>query len=330
MQTKDPRLQPSAARKMVPTTIDLPAIKQLSWSISTSYTVSQIISYNLALGASGTNLSLVYEGHPSFHALPTFGAVHGIAVMGLVHRAMSDFLPEFQGHNHVHGEHYLRLFKAYPVPQGTKEVRLKTTAKVVDVVDRKKGVLVCVDIVTIEETSEDVICENEWAGFVMKIPTAGSNPRQIPRGARMTLYPTPERKPDKVLSHKTSPEQAALYRAASGDLNPLHIDPDTATAAGFLAPILTGTCTLGIGVKHVIEAFCGGDVSRFGSVKVRLSKPVFAALGEEVRTEMWAEKDGSGQRRVLFRMVVDDAVGQNSKTVMNQGCVELKSVGAKL
>jgi acyl dehydratase len=315
---------------MAPTTIDMPSIKQISWSINTSYTVSQIISYNLALGAPGTNLSLVYEGHPNFQALPTFGAVHGIAVMGLVHRAMSDFLPNFDGHNHVHGEHYLRLARPYTVPQGTNEIRLKTTARVVDVVDRERGVLVCVDIVTIDEKSGDIVCENEWAGFVMKVPTTGSNPTQIPRGSRTLLHPTPLRKPDKVLSHKTSPEQAALYRAASGDLNPLHIDPDTATAAGFLAPILTGTCTLGIGVRHVVEAFCSGDISRFLSVKVRLSKPVFAALSEEVRTEMWEENSRGKDRKVLFRMVVDGNGYDKEKVVISQGCVELKVAEARL
>jgi acyl dehydratase len=144
------------------------------------------------------------------------------------------------------------------------------------------------------------------------------------------LHPTPSRRPDKVLSHKTSPEQAALYRAASGDLNPLHIDPKIAAAAGFPAPILTGTCTLGIGVRHVIEAFCAGDVSRFVSVKVRLSKPVFAALREEVKTEMWEEVTQEGRQRVLFRMVIEEQARRAEKIVMSQGCVELWRVEAKL
>jgi hypothetical protein len=314
---------------MPPTSIDLESIKKLSWAINTSYNVSQIISYNLALGASGTNLALVYESHPNFHALPTFGAVHGIAVMSLVHQAMSDFLPNFQGHSHVHGEHYLKLARPYPIPRGMDQIHLKTTAKVVDVVDRKRGVLVCVDIVTTEEKSGDVVCENEWAGFVIKVPTVGSNPTQIQRGARTTLHSTPSRAPDNILSHKTSPEQAALYRAASGDLNPLHIDPDTASAAGFPAPILTGTCTLGIGVRHVIEAFCGGDMSRFVSVKVRLSKPVFAALSEEIKTEMWEEGENHGGRSILFRMLVKGSSGKEEKIVMSQGCVMLKD-GARL
>ncbi|ORY17340.1 MaoC like domain-domain-containing protein [Clohesyomyces aquaticus] len=303
---------------MPPTTINLPAIKQLSWSITTSYTVSQIISYNLALGAPGLQLPLTFEGHPNFHALPTYGAVHDIAVMGLVHRAMADFLPNFESHNHVHGEHFLQLKKAYPIPRGTEQVRLKTTAKVVDIVDRRSGVLVCVDIETVEEESGDVICLNEWGGFVMKIPTAGANKAQVQRGQRTTLYPTPTRAPDKVVSHNTSPEQAALYRAASGDLNALHIDPETAKAAGFPAPILAGTCTLGMGVRHVVDAFAGGDVRRFKSVKCRLSKPVFAALGDEVRTEMWKEQGG---RRILYRQVVGE--GSQEKVVVGMAVVEL-------
>jgi acyl dehydratase len=268
----------------------------------------------------GTDLSLVYESHPNFHALPTFGAVPDVAVMDLVHRAMHDFLPDFQDNNHVHGKHYLRLVRPYPIPQGTDEVQLNTTANIVDIVDRKRGVLVCVDIITTTEAGH-VVCENEWVGFVMNVPTAGANPKQIPRGVRTTLHATPTRQPDEVLYHKTSTEQGAPYRATSGDLNPLHINPGTVAAAGLAAPILTGTCTLGIGVRHVTEALCAGDASRFRSVKVRLSKPVFAALGEEVRTEMWEESKDGG-RRMLFRTIVDGGDAEE-KFVMSHGCVEL-------
>jgi len=139
------------------TTIDLPAIKTRSWTLKTTYTISDIISYNLALGAPGSSLPLVYEAHPNFHALPTYGAVPCIAIMGLVHASMHDFLPNFKGHAHVHGEHYLRLRTAYPVPEGNGQVELETTARVVDIVARLTGVLVCVDIVTREEGSRDVI-----------------------------------------------------------------------------------------------------------------------------------------------------------------------------
>ena len=123
------------------------------------------------------------------------------------------------------------------------------------------------------------------------------------RGDMSRTYVAPDRKPDAVVEQKTTLEQSALYRAASGDLNPLHIDPAFAKRGGFDGPVLTGTCTLGMGVRHVINTFAEGDSARFQSVKLRLSKPVFP--GEVVRTEMWIDNDG---RRMLYRQCVGDRV----------------------
>lgn len=114
-------------------------IKKLSWSTTTSYTPSDIITYNIALGVSGTDLSRCFEGHQGFQAVPTFGAIPVIAIMGEVTRSMATFLPNFQPHNHVHGEHYLELRRPFP-----KQAALRTTAKIVDVVDRRSGVTVAV------------------------------------------------------------------------------------------------------------------------------------------------------------------------------------------
>jgi acyl dehydratase len=244
--------------------------------------------------------------------------------MGLVHTAMSSFLPNFKSHNHVHGEHFFELHKPYPIPHGKENIKLLTTARIVDVAERGNGVLVCVDMQTRIQETGDLLFTNEWAGFVMRVPGAGANRSLADRGPRTRLYASPDRKPDKTTMHRTSPEQAALYRAASGDLNPLHIDPQTAKAAGFPAPILTGTCTLGMGVRHVVDAFAGGEVGRFRSVKCRLSKPVFAALGENVRTEMWEEEAG----RVRFRMVAEG--GDKERVVISHGCVELRQKVGKL
>ena len=63
----------------------------------------------------------------------------------------------------------------------------------------------------------------------------------------------PDRKPDRSISYKTSEDQAALYRL-SGDLNPLHIDPNFSSIGGFSKPILHGLCTYGIAVRHVMQA----------------------------------------------------------------------------
>lgn len=299
---------------MAPTTINLAHITSLSWTTPSSYSASNIITYNLALGADGTDLSLCFEGSPAFHALPTFGTLPVISAMSAVTKSMPDFLPDFLPHNHVHGEHYLEVTRPFPVPMPGAEVKLETTARVVEVVDKRSGVTVCVGIWT-REAGGEAICYNEWTSFIMRVPGEGASRKAADRGVRSSIYPSPaNRPPDRVVEHRTTPEQSALYRAASGDLNPLHIDPVVARRGGFEGPILTGTCTLGMGVKHVMDCFAEGDATRFRSVKVRLSKPVFP--GESVRTEMWRDE---GAERVLYRQVVDNRV------VMKDAAVELRA-----
>jgi acyl dehydratase len=201
-----------------------------------------------------------------------------------------------------------------------KEAALSTTARIVDIVDRRSGVTVCVGIWTKDEANCTEICYNEWTSFVMKVPGKGAASKPIPRGAKTASHPAPQRPPDAVVEQKTSPEQGALYRAASGDLNPLHIDPAVAKAGGFPEPILTGTCTIGMGVRHVVDTFAGGDVRRFRNVKLRLSKPVFP--GETVRTEMWREDGG---RRIVYKQVVG-----RDRVVISMAAVELGDEGSKL
>lgn len=291
------------------TMIDVSAIKTLSWSTTTSYDASNIITYNIALGAAGTDLSLCFEDHRAFHALPTFGSLPVIAIMGAVTRSMATFLPNFQSHNHVHGEHYLELNAPFP-----QQATLTTIAKILDIVDRRSGVIVCVGIWTTDSTGRE-ICYNEWTSFVKKVPGAGAASKPIQRGAKIASHPAPSRAPDAAVEQKTSPEQNALYRAASGDLNPLHIDPAAAKAGGFPRPILTGTCTIGIGVKHIIDTFAGGDSSRFRNVKLRLSKPVIP--GETVRTEMWCEDGG---KKIVYRQLAGE-----DKVVISKAAVELRA-----
>lgn len=195
-----------------PTSINLAHIKSLSWTVTTSYNVSSIITYNLALGASGTDLALCFEGHLSFHALPTFGTLPVISAMGAVTKSMPDFLPNFQPHNHVHGEHYLEVKRAFPVPEPGEEITLRTTASVVEIVDRRSGVTVCVGIRTSNKATGEEICYNEWTSFIMKVPSKGASSKAADRGVMSRTYPSPSREPDRVVEFQTSPEQGALYR----------------------------------------------------------------------------------------------------------------------
>ena len=98
--------------------------------------------------------------------------------------------------------------------------------------------------------------------------------------------PRPERAADIVVDLPTRPEQALIYRLC-GDLNPLHISPEVATAAGFERPILHGSCTFGIVGRAVLRAVANDDPARLRRFAARFSRPVLP--GDTIRTEMWVE-----------------------------------------
>ncbi len=62
------------------------------------------------------------------------------------------------------------------------------------------------------------------------------------------------------------------YAAASGDFNPIHIDPDAGRAAGLGGNILQGLCTMGWAVEGFVNYL--GDPGKVSKVNVRFSRPV--------------------------------------------------------
>jgi acyl dehydratase len=99
---------------------------------------------------------------------------------------------------------------------------------------------------------------------------------------------------------------ALLYRL-SGDINPLHCDPQFAKAAGFPRPILHGLATMGVAGHALLKTRCGYDPARLTALSVRFSAPVFP--GETIRTEIWQDRNSAGnvasfRARVMERDVV--------------------------
>jgi acyl dehydratase len=68
------------------------------------------------------------------------------------------------------------------------------------------------------------------------------------------------------------PYRPIYYAAASGDFNPIHIDPKVGAEAGLGGAILQGLCTL----AWAVDSFAGylGDPGKVSGVKVRFSRPV--------------------------------------------------------
>ena len=96
----------------------------------------------------------------------------------------------------------------------------------------------------------------------------------------------PERSPDLSLDIPILPQQALLYRLC-GDRNPLHSDPEFASAAGFPRPILHGLCTYGMTCKALTDALLDGDTARVGSYGARFAGVAFP--GETLKASVWKE-----------------------------------------
>jgi acyl dehydratase len=96
----------------------------------------------------------------------------------------------------------------------------------------------------------------------------------------------PERAPDLELDIPILPQQALLYRLC-GDRNPLHSDPEFASAAGFPRPILHGLCTYGMTCKALVDTFLDADTAAVGSYGARFAGVAFP--GETLKAAVWKD-----------------------------------------
>lgn len=138
-------------------------------------------------------------------------------------------------------------------------------------------------------------------------------------GGTTDVAPTPKqipenRSPDLSETLETATNTAIIYRL-SGDLNPLHIDPDVAKSAGFERPILHGLATYGIVGRSLISQLMDGVPERLKRMDARFSKPVFP--GETIRTDIWCEGPG----RASFRAFSVE----RELMVINNGYVEFET-----
>jgi acyl dehydratase len=191
----------------------------------------------------------------------------------------------------VHGEQGLTLHKPLPT-----EGEIIGRSRITGIVDRGagKGALMYSEREVVDAATGERLATLTSTSFLRGDGGFGG-----PAGPVQQPHPEPERAPDVTLELATRPEQALVYRLNS-DLNPLHIDPQVASAAGFPRPILHGLCTFGTVCHALLRSLCDYDTTRFGQMNLRFSSPVYP--GETIRTEIWHEAGGAAFRaRVVER-----------------------------
>jgi acyl dehydratase len=238
----------------------MPYLHEMDWKKS--------ITYALGIGAKRNELDYLYEARgPKVY--PTYGVIPA-------YEPLVDVVKHVGGgfENLVHGAQSITMHCPLPA-SGTWQ----TVGKLEALYDLKRLTQVVVSTQTTLEGK--LLFETQWMIILFDQGNFGG-----PRPVRATKMDIPEgRAADFVISERTSPEQALIYRL-SGDYNPLHIDAEFAEKLGFKeGPILHGLCTFGHVARAVIRGACDGDGDRLKALHAHFKKPVWP--GDELVTEGW-------------------------------------------
>lgn len=236
-----------------------------------AYTWKTLATYALGIGAKRDELAFLYENAKGgMKVFPTFAVVPAHdPVVELLGKCNANLAMV------VHGGQVVRVHK--PIPA---EGKLETTGTIKGIYDMKKFGQVVLETNTtlggepLFDTTWSIIVR-DGGGFSGPRPPSGGDEPSVPK----------DRTADWTVEETTSPEQALLYRI-SGDANPLHADPEFATAVGFpQGPILHGLCTYGFAARAIIQRACGGDAGRLKTYAAQFRKPVWP--GDTLVTQGW-------------------------------------------
>jgi len=249
--------------------LTLPAVTRI-WS------PRDAILYALGVGARpAEDLEYVYEGRGP-KVLPTFAVIAGGGAMSAVMRDVDMRLEML-----LHGEQSVELFRPLP-PQAEVTV----TGRITEVWDKGKAAVIGIESHGFDSDGE--LFRTHATLFVRGGGGFGGE-----RGPASADAAPPAREADITVAFETRPEQGAIYRL-SGDLNPIHIDPDFALKSGFPAPFMHGLCTYGVVGRAILRELCHDDPAAFRAMRGRFADRV--GFGDTITTRIW--RDGPGRALV--------------------------------
>jgi len=134
---------------------------------------------------------------------------------------------------------------------------------------------------------------------------------------RLRRFPPATETPLPELRERLTQERIAAYAMASGDHNPIHLDPDYARAAGLPSTIAHGLLTLGVAAAE-LELWAQGSAWT-SRVSCRFSAPL--PSGQEV----------TGRPRVLetgadLAILEMEALNESGQRVLSRATLQLRPI----
>ncbi len=252
------------------------------------YTWKDVALYALAVGAGTSDLGYLVDPRPK--VLPTWGVVPG-------------FVPVFAALDHIGGDRVQLLHSAMRIelvkPFPSTGVMM-TTGHVLGIWDLRIGALANVETRT--QIGGELHMRTVWT--LLLRGEGGFEGERAPSLLRVKV--PKDRAPDFSVAWRTQETQALLYRL-TGDINPIHSDPEVARAAGFERPILHGLCSYGFAGHAALKALAGDDPARFRSLEARFTSPVLP--GNALRVEGWVLEPGKAALTVRVCDTNELAIG---------------------
>lgn len=267
--------------------------------IEQSYTQRDVFLYATGLGLAAQGIddeSLGFFYERGAKALPGFALT-----LGYPGAWMSDPATGVNFVKLLHTEQRLRLHQNLPISG-----RVRSTTRVTRVVDKgaDKGALMIQErqIHLLDEQGQvqthGLLATNEQVLYLRG--NGGFSAQGLPSDTAPEPLPTiPSTAPTHHVQWDTRSDLALVYRLVSGDMNPLHGDPQVAQKAGFERPILHGLGTYGIAAYVILRECCAGNPAAFKGIDARFTQVVYP--GETLLISLWQEAG-----RVLFRVQVKE------------------------
>jgi acyl dehydratase len=118
------------------------------------------------------------------------------------------------------------------------------------------------------------------------------------------------------VSEVVDPDQTSRYAEASGDRNPIHVDPAVAKMAGLPRVIVHGLCTMAFACRAIIDSTCGSDPMQLKRLAAEFSRPVFP--GDSITTAVWPV--GARDERRIYAF---ETVNRENVAVIRDGVAEV-------